>query len=321
MRLRPGGAGGRSAMRAVFSAKRTVFVLGLTAALTQGTGPSGAQEPALETPASAETPVEIREVGQAEGTGRAEDPAPIETAGESSSEPSPAAAIDPGETFVLANAAYEEGEAQKAVDLYEAMLAVGTESGQLHYNLGNAYLRNGQLGQAIASYRRSQGFLPRNEDIRANLAFARRSAKDAIAPPAPSAAISTLLFWHFGLSRSELAATVLVLNLLFWGVLALRLFRRGSEILRWLTFGILLLLLAAGGSLAAHYFFPSKVAVIIPQEVGAHNGPSAEAVVRFKLHAGTEVAVRDQRDDWLRVALPDGQQGWIRGDWAEVVER
>lgn len=235
--------------------------------------------------------------------------------------PPAAPAVDFGETFVKANAAYEEGDAQGAVERYTSLLAAGAESGQLYYNLGNAYLRSGELGRAVAAYRRSQARLPRNGDVRANLAFARRSAKDAIAPPAPSAVLSTLLFWHFGLSRSELAKVVLVLNLLFWGLLALRLFRRGSEALRWLTFALLLLLLATAGSLAARYFFPSRVAVVIPQEVGAHNGPDSASVVRFKLHAGTELAVKDQRDGWLRVALPEGQQGWIQKEWAQVVER
>lgn len=233
--------------------------------------------------------------------------------------PEPTPLLDPGESFVRANTAYEAGEAQEAVALYEGILSGGMESGEIYYNLGNAYLRNGELGQAIASYRRSQALLPRNEDIRANLSFARRSAKDAIAPPDPSAAARTLLFWHYGLSRSELATTIVALNLLFWGLLALRLFRRGSELLRWLTFAVLALLLATAGSLAAHYFFPARIAVVIPQEIGAHNGPDLDSVVRFKLHAGTELAVRDERGDWLRVALPDGQQGWIQQEWAEIV--
>jgi hypothetical protein len=44
-------------------------------------------------------------------------------------------------------------------------------------------------------------------------------------------------------------------------------------------------------------------------------------VVRFKLHAGTELRIRDSRDGWLRIGLPDGQQGWIETAWAEQVER
>ena len=227
----------------------------------------------------------------------------------------------PDAAFAAAAKAYEAGSYEDAAAGFRQVLAAGVENGHVLYDLGNAYLRNGELGRAIASYRRSQALLPRNQDVRANLAFARRSAKDAIAPPTPSATLSTLLFWHYNFSRSELAFTVLGLNLLFWLALALHLFRRRSEVLRWATFALLLLLLATAGSLAAHYFFPSRIAVVIPQEIDAHNGPDTESVVRFKLHAGTEVAVKDRRQGWLRVALPEGQQGWIQKDWAEVVER
>jgi hypothetical protein len=43
-------------------------------------------------------------------------------------------------------------------------------------------------------------------------------------------------------------------------------------------------------------------------------------VVRFKLHAGTEVKVKDRRPGWLRIVLPDGQQGWVEEQWTELVE-
>ncbi len=228
---------------------------------------------------------------------------------------------EPGEMFVGANAAYERGDHKTAIRLYIRLLEDGLESGRLHYNLGNAYLRNGELGRAIASYRASRLLLPRDEDVRANLAFARKSAKDAISPPEPPAVLATLFFWHYGLSPTELTATVLVVNLLLWGVWMARLFHRDSELLRWLFILLLVILVATGGSLLRHRVFPSPVAVILPQEVGAHTAPDPDAVVRFKLHAGTEVRVREQREEWLRIRLTDGQQGWIETAWAEVVER
>jgi tetratricopeptide (TPR) repeat protein len=274
--------------------------------------------------------------GQATASGAPEDglrletPAPTSSSNAPSDEadeseagsPGPVAApedIDPGTVFVQANTAYEEGAYPQAVRLYQQLLAADVENGHLHYNLGNAYLRNGELGRAIASYRRAEAFRPRDQDVQANLSFARKSTKDALTPPDPSEVFSTLFFWHYGLSRSELATVVLVLNLLFWGGLALRLRYRGSEILRWTNGCLLLLLLLTGASLLAHTAFPQQVAVIVPQEVSAHTGPDAETVVRFKLHAGTEVRVADAREDWLRVQLPDGQQGWVAREQAEVV--
>ncbi len=255
------------------------------------------------------------------------DPAPAEVPGTSVAPPAevpgtPASTQTavPGEAFVNANAAYEEGRYARAIALYERLLETGFENGHLHYNLGNAYLRNGELGRAIAAYRRARAFLPRDQDVRANLAFARKSARDAIAPPEPSAVQKTLFFWHHGLSRAELGKIVVVLNVLFWGVLMLRLYRRGSEVLRWTTIALLLLLLTTGTSLALRHFDPRRVAVVVPQEVDVRSGTNEAALVLFKLHAGTEVAVVDRREGALRIALPEaGRGGWIDAEHAELV--
>lgn len=225
-----------------------------------------------------------------------------------------------GEIFINANAAYEQGDPAGAIALYNKLLGRDLPAGHLLYNLGNAYLRNGELGQAVASYRRSLAALPRNQDVKANLSFARKSSRDAIAPPQPSAVQSTLLFWHYGLSRAELARLVLLINLLFWIALAVRMTRPGSEILRWMVISLLLALLVTGSSLLVRHFLPQQVAVIVPQQVDVFNGPNLEEAVRFKLHAGTEVRLEDQRPEWLRISLPDGSQGWIQKSWAEVID-
>ncbi len=232
----------------------------------------------------------------------------------------PAAKFEPGETFVNANTAYEAGDPGRATALYSELLDEGYDDGHIYYNLGNAFLRHGELGRAIAAYRRAASRLPRDQDLQANLSFARRSSKDALEAPAPSAVFSTLFFWHHGLSRTELGRLVLLLNLFFWGVFVARWRWSESEWLRWSFMTLLLLLAVAGTSLVVRHVFPTRIAVIVPQEIDVFNGPNEASVVRFKLHAGTEVRLEDTRPGWLRVALPDGQQGWIQKSWAEVVE-
>lgn len=224
------------------------------------------------------------------------------------------------ELFLQANQAYEQGSYPQAIDLYRTLVDRGYEDGRLLYNLGNAYLRDGQLGQAVASYRRSLARRPRDQDVQANLEFARRSTRDALAPPTPSPWISTLFFWHFRMSRSELAWTVLILNLVLWTLLALgRLRRRRTELLPWLLGGVLLCLVGSGGSLLVHELWPQRVAVVLPPEIDARSGPGADAVVRYKLHAGTEVAVEDITQGWVRIEGPERQQAWVEDDQVAVI--
>jgi SH3-like domain-containing protein len=39
--------------------------------------------------------------------------------------------------------------------------------------------------------------------------------------------------------------------------------------------------------------------------------PKAESSDAFTLHEGTKVEVMENLDNWRRIALPDGTDGWI----------
>ena len=45
-------------------------------------------------------------------------------------------------------------------------------------NLGNAWLKAGQIGRAVRAYRQAEALAPRDPDIRANLQIARNQAGD-----------------------------------------------------------------------------------------------------------------------------------------------
>ncbi len=221
--------------------------------------------------------------------------------------------------YLEANTAYEEGEWDVALERYERLLERGVQHADLYFNLGNTLLRRGELGRAIASYRRSLDLDPRHRDALANLQFARRSAKDALAPPGASTVVKTLFFWHYSFGRVELLAATMAVNFLFWLLLILLLFRRRSEVLRWSAILSFLVLLVVGTSTAIHYLTPARVAVVLPQEVEARAGTRPGAVVRFRLHAGSELRVVEIRGDWVRIALPDGEEAWIELGNAEIV--
>jgi len=226
---------------------------------------------------------------------------------------------DAGELFVEANRGYESGEYGRAIEAYRTLIASGLADGAVHYNLGNALLRDGSLGAAIAAYRRAKMLLPRDADLDANLRFARASARDALEPPAPGAVRRTLFFWHYSLSASETIRLAVLANLILFGALSLLLRRRSSEPLRWIAVVAGVVLLALLGSLLCRWALPLRVAVVLPAEVEAFSGTGADTVVRFRLHAGTEVRVVETTGDWVRIVLPDGEQGWIERDGVELV--
>lgn len=70
--------------------------------------------------------------------------------------------------LALAEGRYKEAEAD-----YEALIRDHGYSAQLLYNLGNAYLRDGQAAPALLTYDRARLLAPRDGGIATNLAAAR----------------------------------------------------------------------------------------------------------------------------------------------------
>lgn len=225
---------------------------------------------------------------------------------------------DAGEQFVRAMNAYRDGKYRQAEENFEALIGHGFESGPLYYNLGNSKLRAGKLGEAIASYLRAERFLPRDGDLAANLKFARESAKDDLATFEPSV-LETIFFWHRGLSMAELAASVLLLNGIFWLVWLVRIYLRKSEWLRWMHRTLLLALIGLGSSFGMRMLSPVERAVVLPVEVTVHASTQEKSTVLFKLHEGAEVQVVDRASDWIRISLPDQKQGWVAARHVMVV--
>ena len=84
-------------------------------------------------------------------------------------------------TFESANKLYEEGKFGDAALAYEKLAGAGQSSAALYFNLGNAFLRAGQIGRAIAAYRQAGRITPRDPDVRA-----KSGSRESRLPSGPS---------------------------------------------------------------------------------------------------------------------------------------
>ena len=75
---------------------------------------------------------------------------------------------------------YAEGDYSGAVDAFNEVVAMGVEDPAVEYDLANAWFKAGRLGRAIYHYRRAHALAPRDEDVKANLEYARFLALDRI---------------------------------------------------------------------------------------------------------------------------------------------
>ena len=55
-----------------------------------------------------------------------------------------------------------------------------------------------------------------------------------------------------------------------------------------------------------------KKGVILNDVVNIYAAPDSESTTLFNIHEGTVISILDKDDNWLKIELIDGKQGWLR---------
>lgn len=226
------------------------------------------------------------------------------------------ARADQDPAFAQANQEYSEGHFQEAIKSYESLVASGQWSTNLFYDLGNAWFRLGDFGQAILNYERALALDPHHPEAAANLAFARDEAR---ALELKRNALERYI--EMGTpSQYSIAASIA-----FWSALllaaALFFSRRRSNLLVVLTvFSIVLF----AGTVFALYSLETgsrgkALAIVTGKEIVARVATADNASSVLALPPGSEIKVLSQRGDWLYAGLPNDLRGWIPATGAQRV--
>ena len=226
-------------------------------------------------------------------------------------------AQDPSALFSEAEQQYDEGEYTGAVETYQQILRQGVESASLHYNLGNAYFKSGEIGEAILHYEKAAKLSPRDPDIRYNLKIARARIQDRITPPPVSFLMKVYNGMKYWLALNELAwatgALFLLTSLLFAGRHLFRYeqLRKISRSLFIVGIGLLILTvpLLVSRTLEASQ---EKYGIVLDPEIKVYSAPQTISTEVFVIHEGTRVRVEQEQDNWFRIRLADGKEGWVQ---------
>lgn len=205
---------------------------------------------------------------------------------------------------------------------FEGLIAGGVRNGYVEYNLGNVYYQLGRIGDAILHYRRAERYIPGDDDLRANLMAARGRCLTYIPPARSDTVLRSLFFWHYGTSLRTRAWTALAANLAMCGCVIGYVFVRRRMLLRLAAF--FALVLAAGGTSLIVQMIGERrrpAGVVLQSDVAILKGPGPgyERVFEQPLQPGVEFLLREQRDGWWRIELPDGRQGFIPSRSAALV--
>jgi tetratricopeptide (TPR) repeat protein len=220
------------------------------------------------------------------------------------------------EAWRRGNDAYFKGDYPAAVAAYEQLDRQGVVSPDLYYNLGVAYFRQGSLGRAVWSFERAAALEPEDEDIRFNLTQTRKLAERRVRDKIEGAereAIWIRAVTYF--TASQMTWLFLLLYLGCFGLLFL--WRRARDASRavlgagaaLLGVGALLsgLLLAGRAALDRLPF-----GVVLPDVVAVREGADPNYRTSFQVHAGLRVRLLERDQEWLRIRLANGLEGWVR---------
>ena len=213
------------------------------------------------------------------------------------------------------NKAYIEGNYDKAIEEYSAILEGGEYSMKLYYNLANAYFKTGAIGKSILYYNKALRIAPSQEDVRHNLAIAEAQTKDRIAV-IPEFFLNR---WLRTVRNSMSCTAWSVLSLVAFGVLlAFALLFLLASHLRWSKTGfygamfafLLFVAMTSFAVSARNDMLQHEEAIVMGSAISVKSSPDRSATDLFVLHEGTKVKVLSEVDEWREIAIADGKKGW-----------
>ena len=221
--------------------------------------------------------------------------------------------------FDQANEAYNSGNYDNAIALYQKILDADMESVPVYYNMGNAYYKMHDYPMAIYNYERALKLDPSNEEVRTNLQIANLAIVDKI-EPVPQSFIergwrSLRAMWssdHW--AWCSVAAFALLLFCLF---LFLRSRRMGLRKLGFFMGIVFLVVFVLSVVFAAQFKQAATTpdqAIITTPTVTVKSSPAQASVDLFVLHEGTKVTILESSNGWNKVRIANGSIGWLEAD-------
>lgn len=219
---------------------------------------------------------------------------------------------NPERAFYRANMYYESGDYAKALEENETILAEGVKSGNLYYNIGNAYFKSGEIGEAMLNYQRALRYMPRDSDLLSNYSYAKSLMKQPDVPPSRFVAFRWM---DRALSFITLKQAIMIACALYFiivlHVIVTKVFKRYT------VYSTVIIIVLSAVLIALFIPLVQKVkelregGIVTAAITDARFEPLEGATSHYALYEGMKVYIIGSKDDWLKVKRPDGKIGWV----------
>lgn len=217
--------------------------------------------------------------------------------------------------FNKANDQYQQENYSEAIKIYHEIINNGKISGQLYYNLGNAYYKVDEIGRAILYYEKSKILMPEDENLRFNLKLANVKVQDRIQVP-PESLILKIHQRYINIFSTKLwsllfSLFVLLTVLVFFLTVLLKK-KTGKTLVNIIIVSLVLSMLCLYPTWQKHKAdVLTTKAVVLEDIVDVYAAPDGESTMLFNIHEGTLFSILDTDGNWLKIELIDGKQGWV----------
>ena len=221
-----------------------------------------------------------------------------------------------GELMKRGNELYQQKQYEKAVDTYQDIINMGYEGTSLYYNLGNSYYREGKIGLAILYYEKALRLSPGDADVQHNLLIANTKTIDKIETIPP---FFLFQWWESLLALFSVNGwtyIAYVFYILLLASIGIYFFAKRNKLQRYAFFGGLLSLLLMIITLSLFIInlnreLNVKKAIVIDPSVTVKLSPDPSSNDAFIVHEGLKIREEDHVDNWIKIRLADGKEGWL----------
>ena len=213
-----------------------------------------------------------------------------------------------------ANTAYQNEDYELAIQKYMELISNDYLSADLYYNLGNAYYKSNEIGEAIWAYENAHKINPADEDINFNLEFVNDLTVDKISVEKKGIGswLNKNIFSfspNFWLMVSVVSAFIIAFLLYLFFTPTSHLINNLS-LLGVALFGIVFLSSIAFSIVQKNRITGQSKVVVIESAAKVLTQPNEDAPTSFQLHEGAQMNIKSKNDQWYEVEL-NNNTGWV----------